>query len=547
MRYFLYCRKSLEDEDRQVLSNPSQRSEAEKRFAAETDAQIVDVFEEAMSAKAPGRPVFNAMLARLEAGEADGIIAWAPDRLARNSVDGGRIVYLLDTGALRDLKFLTYTFENNPQGKFMLAIMFGQSKYYSDALSENVKRGNRAKLENGWRPNHAPLGYLNDPVSRTIIPDPDRFPLVRRIFEMVLSGTHSTGEILRIARDEWGFRTPQRKRRGGAPLAASALYKMLGNRFYAGVIVWAGAIYRGSHQALLTADEFEAVQRRLKHRDARRPKRYEFAFTGLLKCGSCGLSVTAEHKRNRQGHQYVYYHCTKRKVGPRCPEGVIQERDLEAQFVAFLETLTIHPLIEEWVQEELVQADRDQEALDDAVQRSLAATAAETRAQLAELTSLRLRRLISDEEFLAERQRLQLAVLKVDGKLSATADPPDRFEPLRDVILARSKAVEWFRRGTSRDKRLILKTVGSNPTLSGKKLSIQAAKPFVPTINPTARSLLCGVGQDVRTCPEDMKPLVTKFIRETMTALNDPASDELRQSLRKLLKLWRPLEEQAAA
>ena len=73
-------------------------------------------------------------------------------RLARNSIDGGQIIYLLDRGSLKDLKFATQSFENNPQGKFMLSITFGYSKYYVDALSENVKRGNRAKVERGWRP-----------------------------------------------------------------------------------------------------------------------------------------------------------------------------------------------------------------------------------------------------------------------------------------------------------------------------------------------------------------------------------------------------------
>src|SRR5262249_38893446 len=141
--------------------------------------------------------------------EADGIVAWAPDRLARNSIDGGRIVYMLDTGALRDLKFATYTFENNSQGKFMLQIMFGQSKYYSDALSDNVKRGNLTKLQHGWRPNTAPLGYINDKSTKTIIPDPMYFPIVQRLFQRMLTGAYSARELAIVARDEWGFVTPK--------------------------------------------------------------------------------------------------------------------------------------------------------------------------------------------------------------------------------------------------------------------------------------------------------------------------------------------------
>src|SRR5581483_816103 len=138
------------------------------------------------SAKAPGRSQFGEMVSALERGDAQGIIAWAPDRLARNSIDGGRIVYMLDRGAIRDLKFSTYTFENNSQGKFMLQIMFGQSKYYSDALSDNVKRGNRSKVEKGWRPNKPPLGYKSDPATRTIKTDPERFSKIRQLFSLFL-------------------------------------------------------------------------------------------------------------------------------------------------------------------------------------------------------------------------------------------------------------------------------------------------------------------------------------------------------------------------
>jgi site-specific DNA recombinase len=71
-----------------VLSE-SQRFEL-KKLTEREKVQVVEQFEEARTAKVPGRPIFNAMLNRIERGEANGIIAWHPDRLARNALDGGR-------------------------------------------------------------------------------------------------------------------------------------------------------------------------------------------------------------------------------------------------------------------------------------------------------------------------------------------------------------------------------------------------------------------------------------------------------------------------
>jgi len=124
-KYIAYCRKSRDEADKQILSIEAQIAEL-KEFAKREHLEIVEFIEEAKTAKAPGREKFAEVIKKLEKGFANGILAWHPDRLARNSMDGGKIVYLLDTGKLVDLKFPTFWFDNTPQGKFMLTIAFGQ-------------------------------------------------------------------------------------------------------------------------------------------------------------------------------------------------------------------------------------------------------------------------------------------------------------------------------------------------------------------------------------------------------------------------------------
>jgi len=176
--YFIYARKSTDDEERQQLSIPAQIDEL-KSFAQKEGLTVIDTIIESKTAKAPGRELFNLMIERINKGESQGILAWHPDRLARNAVDAGRIVYLLDRNILVDLKFPTFWFQNTSQGLFMLSIAFGQSKYYVDSLSENTKRGLRQKVRLGWMPAVAPRGYKNDQLTKTIIKDPKEWKAIK--------------------------------------------------------------------------------------------------------------------------------------------------------------------------------------------------------------------------------------------------------------------------------------------------------------------------------------------------------------------------------
>jgi len=197
MKYFIYTRKSTDSEERQILSIESQLSEL-KEFAAKEKLEIVASLCEAQTAKEPGRKIFGEMLDRICAGEASGILAWHPDRLAKNSIDGGKIIYLLDTGKILDLKFPTFWFDSTPQGKFMLSIAFGQSKYYIDNLSENIKRGHRQKLKNGLWPQMAPLGYLNNKETKQIYLDEGKASLIKKTFEAYASGNHTLKNLQKI-------------------------------------------------------------------------------------------------------------------------------------------------------------------------------------------------------------------------------------------------------------------------------------------------------------------------------------------------------------
>ena len=190
----LYARKSTDVEDKQVLSIDAQLIELRK-FARQNNLHIVDELIEKRTAKMPGRPVFNSLLTRIKNGEATGILAWHPDRLARNSVDGGEIVYLIDTGVIKSLVFPSLWFEPTPQGKFMLNMAFGQSKYYVDSLSENTKRGLREKVRRGIYPSIAPLGYLNDKNTKTIVVDQQFAGVIREIYEAYASGRYTLKEI----------------------------------------------------------------------------------------------------------------------------------------------------------------------------------------------------------------------------------------------------------------------------------------------------------------------------------------------------------------
>ena len=339
-KFFLYARKSTDVEDKQVRSIEDQITEL-RALAKKENLEIIEVFIEKQSAKIPGRPIFNEMIKRIEKGEAQGILAWHPDRLARNSVDGGKIIYLLDCGRIATLKFPTFWFEPTPQGKFMLNIAFGQSKYYVDSLSENTKRGLRQKVKRGEYPSLAPVGYLNDKRVKSVVVDKKRAPIIRRAFELYAEGTHRLEDISDFLAQN------NIVSKSGKRIHITRTTFILKNPFYTGLFRYAGEIYEGKHEPIIAKKIFDKVQEILEQRGRPRHKtKYEpQVFCGLLHCGTCGMMITGEYriKRQKNGniHNYIYYHCTKKNKSIKCPEPCIRQEELDKQISSLLQKFSL--------------------------------------------------------------------------------------------------------------------------------------------------------------------------------------------------------------
>ena len=338
-KYILYARKSTDTEDKQVLSIEAQLVELRK-FAKDNDLVVIDELIEKRTAKMPGRPVFNSMIKRIENGEANGILAWHPDRLARNSIDGGQIIYLLDQTTLNYLQFPIFQFENTSQGKFMLSIMFGQSKYYVDNLSENTKRGLRAKVRNGNFPSQAPFGYLNDSRTKTIILDKRYAPLVKEIFEKYARGDQTMSQLADFLQGN-GVIT-----RTGKVFKDDKVKSILQNPFYYGHFLYKGELYEGRHQPIFSKALFDKVQLVIAERGhKKRAKKEAVPFLGLMKCANCGMSITSETKtrtqKNGNFHRWTYYRCSRKKRAVKCINPPIREKDLLLQPSALLGKYTM--------------------------------------------------------------------------------------------------------------------------------------------------------------------------------------------------------------
>ena len=350
----------------------------------------------------------------------------------------------------------------------MLNIAFGQSKYYVDNLSENIKRGHRAKLRKGIWPSFAPLGYVNNHKTRDIDVDTEKAPLVRKGFELYATGKYTLKQIAKALKD-----LELRSYKGNV-LAVSCVQRILKSTFYYGIFKFNGETYQGSHEPLISKKLFDKCQEVMKDRGHIKTRKAEntFPFRGLLTCGECSCMITAE---TQKGHNY--YRCTKKRE--MCSQKYVREELLTEQVKSFLQKVSLTSQDTEKVLREL---DKDeQKAREDGkvFVENLKSELAEAEIKLDKLLSAYLDEVITSEEYAAQKQKMLDYRIELKEKIHETEDKGVSWlEPARTWVKSLNQADKLLSSGDKLEMTTFLKQIGSNHILIDKSFSFSPKKLF---------------------------------------------------------------------
>jgi len=468
----VYARVSSKEQEKEGFSIPAQLKLL-RDYALAEDIRVVEEYVDVETAKQAGRSSFGEMVDYLRKhADARIILVEKTDRLYRNLKDWVTIDDLdLEIHFVKENVVLSPNSRSSE--KFMHGIKVLMAKNYIDNLSEETRKGMLEKAEQGIWPSYAPLGYRNvtgPDGKKRIEPDPDLAASVRRMFELYATGRYSIRELAQTLRGEgFGFRGSNNR------IPSSGVHKMLRNPLYMGDFVWDGREYRGNHEPIVPRELWEKVQRAMDQRFANksRKSKHNFAFIGLIQCGHCGCSLTAEIKKGR----YIYYHCSGAKG--KCDEPYTREEVLEDKFGELLKAISLEPEVVDWVSRALRESHVDEKKHHEEVIRRLQTEYNRLQNRIDEMYVDKLDGRIDaaffdrkSAEWRSEQDRCMRAIEE-----HQSANQSYLEEGIQILELARD-AYRLFQKQEPREKRRLLDFVLSNCTWQGGELQAEYRQPF---------------------------------------------------------------------
>jgi len=478
-RYILYARKSSESEDRQVASVTAQIEEMNS-VAKEFHLNVVEV----ITGFKTGRKEFNMMLSKVQNNEADGILVWKISRLSRNPDDAGRIMGMLQRKEIKHIR--TFNKDWLPDDNvMMLYVEFGITNQFSRDLSDDTMRGLLAKAKRGWSPVATlPLGYMHSPYKKVgekeILVDQKRFNIVQNSLRKVASGEMRPLEALEYA-NAMGLTTKK-----GKSVSESTFYRTLTDTFYYGKFEFprgSGNWFDGKHKKAITEEEYDLIKKYKGNNTVRRPQKHLFPYTGMMKCGECGLSITVDPKvkvqKNGNVHKYAYYRCTKSRGN--CTQRAVERKVIEKQFKEMLSNITISEAFHEWALEEL-----EKEVKKDIKSRAQILKTAQEKYdlvvdQINELVKGYVAKVIPENAYNTNLKELQKEQKKYKRILDNTDESIYEWtDNVRKAVHFSKTAKDRFGKATDiHTKNDIMLGLGTNFVIKDKRVSLEIERPLI--------------------------------------------------------------------
>ncbi len=462
----VYARVSTKEQQDEGYSIPAQLK-AIRAFCEAQGLTVAEEFVEAESAGKAGRAQFGAMVTFLREHPAVGaVVAHKLDRLYRNFRDQ---ITLEDLGV--HARYVVGDIPDTPQGELLRDVNLSVAKFYLGNLREEVKKGMDEKVAQGGWPHRAPIGYLNDTATRSIVIDLERADLIRYAFERYATGQVSLSMLADELRER-GFCYPS-----GTAVGTSGLHKILRRPTYCGRIRYKGAIYRGNHEPIISPELFDAVQEVFEpNRNGVKGTKYVFALRDWLYCGECGCKITAERQR---GH--VYYRCTHGKGKDSCSQHTYaREEALSEQMAAILTEIEITPDIVEALVADSMAFDAEASSSLDSERTRLSREIAALDARASRLLDGYLDGVVSAEDYRAKGNQITGSKRAFEQAMkNQNCGTQDRSPQVRALADTAASAHFTFETGEVADKRRVLATVLSNATVEeGNIVSYQLKRPF---------------------------------------------------------------------
>ena len=286
-----YCRVSTEEQAEEGFSIAGQADKLKVYAELHDLGEVVVITDPGLSGKNLDRPGLQRLLAMVERGHIGHILVWRLDRLSRNL---GDLSTLADTFVARGVTLHSFTEKidlSSATGRMFYNVLGSFAQFYREQLAENVRMGMQQAIQQGRWINRAKTGY--DMRDGVLVPN-EQAPLVREIFRLRAEGlSHQRIED-----------------RTGVKYSTARL--ILGSRIYLGEVLYNGQWFPGSHEPLITPEEFEAAHRGFV--PGRRRLSRE-VLSGRVRCGLCQRLAAVEYRQNGE----PVFRCKHRGKGCSMP------------------------------------------------------------------------------------------------------------------------------------------------------------------------------------------------------------------------------------